>query len=196
MESKGITEILLNAALLSAIGAGIAFVYKALTGYYRTNMDVSLSQIRQATGTPGEDNIVLLITLKRGDRSTLALHDISVRFSWAGGEQVKCVDEIFRSAWKRDNQLNRLVIDLGHINDEVPLLKMTPGETVMYSLHTTVPSDKVCHICTTVLGQLIIVNELTGKRKQIVKNRWIGQWKASIDSLPLAPARAHSNKVA
>jgi hypothetical protein len=68
---------------LAVLLAGCFFGYKALTGYLRTNMSLSVKARRYAF-SPDGDRIKVTIFLKKGPSGTVTLHDAapSSRGTW------------------------------------------------------------------------------------------------------------------
>src|SRR5471030_2722941 len=72
-------QLLINgehiAKIAVVIGALLFFAWKAFAGYHVTNMVLNISCVRQPSSTEGKDDLAVLVTLKKGDRGTVSLHD-------------------------------------------------------------------------------------------------------------------------
>jgi hypothetical protein len=72
--AKDIAEV---DALLSG---GIYFGYKALTGYFRVNLSLSVRCVRQAESTTN-DILVIYARMIKGANGSLTLHDVQAQVS-------------------------------------------------------------------------------------------------------------------
>jgi hypothetical protein len=165
--SKDIAE-----TIALACGA-IFFGYKAITGYFRVNLSLSLQCSRERHSST-EDWLVVTATLEKGPNGSLTLHDAQAKVTFAGTAQFVTFAAIERSSYQdSDVPLGRKVICWPRVSASSPQLKLIPGEKTQLASYLKVPSAEVCLIEVAVLGQ------------QTNKNPF-GQWKASCVSLPKA----------
>lgn len=171
---KSFTEI---AAIL--IGGGCLWYYKWRAGYEVVNLSLDL----QCQRTPQDDDtdlLVLSLTLNKGDRATLDVHDVQARFTIR--EKVKVVPFIGfeRSTYYTDKlpvsgacPIERRVIDWTKRAETSPFLRLTPGESTCISIiyPDKLPKTETCFIEVAVLGK-----QASGKTG--------GQWKATCVSVP------------
>jgi hypothetical protein len=171
------------AAAATAIAAAIFFLYKAATGYLITNLSVELSQRRQAINEE-KDYIVITIKLSKGDLDTIALHDVRLRVFLANKEVSLpvLVDDNLRFL-VNDHDPMRPTIEFSRYDKTKPVLWLTPGEVIQFEAITEVLSPEIVRIEVAILGQSILTNYITGRR-WLAKNKWVGQWRASVISLP------------
>ena len=111
---------------------------------------------------------------------------MKTRIRYFNSEKIISSDEIWRSPAKRDKNYKALKyeIDLSKIYEPAPTLNLPPKAVMSFAVNDNVPSDAVCRIEVTVLAQLII-NSISGRARVLAENRWVGEWKSSIVSLPL-----------
>ncbi len=109
------------------------------------------------------------------------LHDARVRVIWEGGEAESEVIGGDHRTFKTQQigNLSRKIVNFSARSTQSPLLRLTPGEETTLSAHFEVPADVTCAVEVAILGS---------------RPRWflartffkpvIGQWRASIVSLP------------
>jgi len=117
----------------TAVGTGAFWVWKAVTGYFRVNLSQQIELRRTPGGSPGTDDLVVLIKLKKGDRATLALEAVKV---WLFEGERNLDDPTLleqEPAW-----IIRPVICRRPLN-------LTPGEETHFAFHRTV-SDKALYL--------------------------------------------------
>lgn len=199
------TEIVKSLAeVFALLAAGGYFSYRWFTGYFVTNLSLSVS-CRRGSGDPDHEILAVSIALSKGDRGSIILHDASVRISWGrelefakvrrligvdrrsfgrqrpGDYRSRRDQEIVnrrRHEWKR--------IAWNRLSRTVPQLNLTPGEQTSFSCLVEVPAGMACLVEVAVLGQ---------------NPHWqrLGQWRSSIISLPgeetIGAAREVARKV-
>jgi hypothetical protein len=188
--SENIRTLPLNVAFLTAAAAAILFLFKFAAGYFIANLSVELSQ-RRRVAKEGKDCLVITVKLSKGDRGTIALHDVRLQIISANDESIWVKDGIPSKEGKRlsldDNRRFRFsfsgeeptrpTLDFSGYDETTPVLHLTPGEVAHFDALAEVPSAETVTIEVAILGQTLLMNFLS-------KNRGVGQWRASFISLP------------
>ena len=185
-------------ALWTAVAAAILFLFKLAAGYFIANLSVELAQRRQVATKEGKDHLVITVKLSKGDRSTIALHDVRLQIISGKDEIIEVKDGIPFKDRKRipvnDNRRFRLsfageepkrpTLDFSRYDEKVPVLQMTPGEVTHFDAIAEVPSAGTVRIEVAILGQTLLMNYITD-RWWFSKKIGVGQWRASVISLPI-----------
>ena len=160
---KTIAEIL---AYLSAAGF---FFWKVKSGFLTTNMSISLKTNRSSAGD-STDFLAVAVTLKKGGTGTVAIHDARVRLIQGNSEtELELIG--FRRLTVRKGEQSRRRITFSALSTHAPFLFLSPDEETTFSALATVPSSLPCVVEAAVAGVR-------------TWSRRIGQWKASVVSLP------------
>jgi len=159
------------------IAAVIFFGYKFLTGYFITNLSLSLACSRQESLQEGKDHLAVVARLSKGERGSLDLHDAQVRASWSSDQLIKPLIGIERQSFETEKlgEAERKVINFKCRSKTAPFLRLTPGEETSFACYFEVPSESICVVELIVLGRLRRIKP-------------IGQWRASAISTPLTKA--------
>jgi hypothetical protein len=166
------------AQFAALLGAALFFGYKALTGYLRINLSLSIECQRQKNQTKGTDTLAIVVHLKKGENGSLTLHDAQARIKYGEQIDLRSFGGLERSSANTMNfgEGQRKTLDWSSLDNSSPLLKLIPGEEVQLSIIHEVPTDAVCLIEVAVLGER-------------TNSPSLGQWKASNVSLPLRHER-------
>jgi hypothetical protein len=160
------------AEIIALVCGGIYFGYRALTGYFRVNLSISMACSR-ARHSDAEDWLTISMVLDKGANGSLTLHDAQARITHADSQQVATFPGIERSTYGDVRvPFPRKEIVWTRVSATSPHLKLIPGERMELSTYCKVPRGEVCMVEVAVLGQ------------QTNKNPF-GQWKASHVSMPL-----------
>ena len=153
--------------------AGCFFLYKILTGYLMTNLNIALTTSRQHSMSQ-QDHLVVLVKLEKGDRGSINLHDCQVRITWNGHQVIKPLLATDRRSKKIEhfNRSKRNVINWEVRSVNQPFLHLTPGERSHFATYFDVPANVICEIEVAILAM-----KPFGFR--------VGQWRASTISLPV-----------
>lgn len=152
--------------------AACFFVYKAVTGYLRVNLSLSIECRRQRHQNTDDDNLVVCVRLKKGGNGSLALHDAKAQVFYGSVKHIASFPGIRRSArTNTDPKRQRQHIDLPSEDANSPFLKLVAGEETELATALKVPRSAVCEIEVAILGRQ-------------VHGFPFGQWKASCVSLP------------
>lgn len=160
--------------VFALFAATLFFFYRFITGYFITNLSLSVTSFRQGSHSGGKDFLVVVAKLSKGERGSLSIHDAQVEVSWNGGKMQKPLIGIDRRSFTTDRSgsTERKVIDFGRGSKKAPFLRLTPGEETHFSCYLEVPSESVCSVDVIVLGQ----NPASSL---------VGQWRASTISMPM-----------
>ena len=173
-----------NLAETAAVaGAAIFFLGKALAGFFVVNMSVSVSCERGAL-SEDEDWLAVTLEIEKGDRRSVAIHDLSVRATPHDGEprqlrvgadfdQLASLPEAVDASRIADRTQRRVV--WGSRSTTSRQLNITPGDKCTVGAMGRVPRAQAVLVETAVLG----------------KPRWSwrwAQWRASAVALPTFPA--------
>ena len=166
------------AEIVALLAAAAFFVYKLLAGYLFPNLSLELSSCREPIGITGKDALVVTVTLSKGDRGSIRLHDGLVTIKHESPPHM--VNERLLGF----HRLTSIPTSLGIIqrreivpdtlSRSAPLLRLTPGDKIIMAAHSQVPSTEICVVEVTLLGKR------DGSRK-------FGQWRGSLISLPKRP---------
>jgi len=169
------------AALLGAAGF---FLFKAIQGYLILNLSLQLESRRVRHGL--SDLIAITLTLSKGDRGTVRLHDISVKATDLFGvvyqpkgpsgppeerfshQKPSATNPSVRIIWSQRSSRN-------------PHLNLSPGETYQIEWVISTPSQIPIIIESAVLGRARLW-------------RRTGQWRATKISLPLGDVEVEPNR--
>jgi hypothetical protein len=194
----------INVAVLTAAGAGILFLFKFLAGYFIGNLSIELSKDRLAA-KEGKDHLVITVKLSKGDRSTIALHDVHLQI-FSGADETNRVDDGIplkggRGLFVTNNRRVKMsfvgeeparpALDFSGYDERTPVLRMTPGEVTQFDAIAEVPAAETVRIELAILGQTLLMRYITGSwplskiGRWLFKSRGVGQWRASVISLPL-----------
>lgn len=157
------------AEIVALASAALFFLYKAITGYLRANLSLSVRCVRLSSGDRSTDRLAISMHIAKGTNGSVALHDASARITVDGQTQVHSFPGTLRS--ERVKGCQRSSINWSKIDESSPLLKLVPGEETELALLVLIPSSAICLIEVAVLGRR--VSGLT-----------FGQWKASAVSTP------------
>jgi hypothetical protein len=167
LSTKDLSEVVKNyAQALVWVAGGGFFGYKALSGYQIVNLSVGLEATRVSERVRDGDLLKVAVTLSKGDRGTIQLHDIKGRVRGDDGVVLKdlCFD-VVRLDHDRQSELWESV------NPRNPFLNLAPSESTILSGCVSVPSGMPCLVEVVVFG----------KRRSGIQ---MGQWRASCVSLP------------
>jgi hypothetical protein len=172
---KDLSEIVKNYAQAFVwLAGGIFFGYKAFSGYQIVNLSVTVDAVRSGEKDSGNDFLKVAVSLSKGDRGTVQLHNIRGRIRAETGVTfgVLCFD-VFRldHDWRALGQAQRGVTTWDSLNPRNPLLNLAPNESTILSAYARIPRDAPCVIEVVVLG----------RRRSGIQ---MGQWRASCVSLP------------
>jgi hypothetical protein len=154
-------------------GAAGFFLYKAFSGYLISNLTLSLTCQREHSKQQGTDFLVVMATIKKGDRGAVSLHDSRAAVSY--GEPIREYSKELSGtnrlsfASKRDG-IRRLS---DKSSKKTPLLNLPPGEETQFSTYFEVPVGVPCTVVVTLLGGWS------------AHGRTAYQWRASQVSLPV-----------
>lgn len=159
---KNIVEIIAFSA------AGIYFIYKLIDGWGLINLSVELAAERRIGNT--NDLITILLTLKKGDRGSLALASVELRcISNNRNPEVVRIPLIYPLKIKSEDNFNdeNTIVHWDKVDETRPHIHLTPGESTQYSHIFEIPNGEKCTVEAIVVG------------KRPVSTRY-GQWRASI----------------
>ncbi len=164
------------AEIFAFVAAGLFFIYKFLTGYFVSNLSISISFLRQPKVKLDTDDLIINATLSKGDRGSINLHDAQVRVKWEGGECIEPLIGMDRLSFRTriiGNNYKTKFIDWNKRSKKLPILRLTPGEETNFSCYINIPTNATCTIELVVIGKKPV-------------SCLVGQWRASIISLPAA----------
>jgi len=131
--------------------AGAFFVYKAFSGYLISNLSVSLKCRRRHLGS-GTDYLTVTVSLKKGDRGAVSLHDIRAHVSPTADGELDFKPLVGTKRLGSRDGGNGTWRILETQSREAPLLNLPPGEATSFSQCFRVPSRYPCEVDVTVLG--------------------------------------------
>jgi hypothetical protein len=162
------------AEILALLAAAVFFMYKAVTGYLITNMSIELQCFRQPIPHKAEDYLHVIMTLTKGDKGTVRIHDAQARMHIEGEEhRTVSFSGASRLSFitKTVEGFKRHVINWDTRSEKNPFLNLSPGEKAQFSCFAEVPRHSLCTVEVAVLGNHVA--------------SWkMGQWRASFVSLP------------
>jgi hypothetical protein len=165
------------AKVLALFAALAFFVYKVASGFMITNMSLKLVSLRRPA-TRDFDDVVTTVTLVKGDRGTVAIHDASARAFMSSNQSPEPVTlhSTVRQSYSTSHKLGiqQLLINWKQQSSSSPFLNLTPGDEMTLTAHHRVPIAEACRIDVVVLGKRI-------------RSPFVAQWRGSSISLPLTP---------
>jgi hypothetical protein len=172
---KDWVEVIKGAVETLAVLIGGYFVLqRVLAGNRIVNLSLKIVCDR-VVGPSGKDLLRAVLSIEKGDRSTVQIHDIEVRIN---GQPTP-----WRSIW-RDQVLRFTSVEQKHLNPphlkitwgapatEAHFLNLSPGEKTELANYCEVDRGVVCQVDVVVLGVEL-------------KSCHRSQWKASAVSLPV-----------
>jgi hypothetical protein len=164
-------------AIVESIAFGCAggfFVWKIRSGYQVVNLSLDL-QCHRVARAADIDLLVVSVTVTKGDRGSLEVHDVQARFTIRDQVRTAAFAGFERSSFTTESlpAAERHVINWSKPSKSSPFLRLTPGESTSFSCHVEVPKSETCFIEVAVLGK-----QASGKK--------VGQWKATHVSVPRA----------
>jgi len=168
MNAKEFSEVIKNYAEAAAVlGAGVYFLVKAFQGFEIIDASLTLKADRR-TAAGGNDYLAVTVTLKRGTKGGLRLHDAEITVNQGDAVQLLKPD-IRRLTFDEKSDPKNLVRLQSRTS---PTLNLAPGEEASFAVLCQVKTNEPCIIDATVIG----------------KKFWslvTGQWRSSVVSLPL-----------
>ena len=158
------------AQLVALVAAAVFFFAKAAAGYFLVNMSIDASATRHSV-SDREDAIAMTVRLSKGGNGGLRIHDTLVTVSWPGGEITTELNGVSRLELQRMKGARFQIRRPPRENPGRPQYGLPPGDATAFSASVQVPRDAICTIDAVVIG-----------RKWL--NRWPGQWRTTIVSLP------------
>lgn len=144
-----LAELILK--VLALLGAVLYLFYKLTNGIYIFNLSVSLKCDRRSDLKGGDDYLYLTTGLKKGDVSTIELHDIQARVSsnveGQKTEQIATFKGVRRTRPQRSGHLLAVSWEA-----ETPL-RLGPGEETQFSTEIRVPVVAICFVELAVVGK-------------------------------------------
>ena len=160
------------AQLVALVAAAGFFFAKAAAGYFLVNMSIDASATRQSLSN-GQDAIGIAVRLTKGGNGGLRIHETLVTVSWPGGEITTALNGVARLELQRMKGARFHILRPPRQNSGKPQYGLPPGDATAFSVSVQVPDGAVCTIDAVVIG-----------RKWL--NRWPGQWRTTIVSLPVS----------
>jgi hypothetical protein len=118
-----------------------------------------------------QDAIAMTVRLAKGGNGGLRIHDTLVTVSWPGGQTTTALSGVSRLELQRMGDARFEILRPPRENPGRPQYGLPPGDATAFSASVQVPRDAICTIDAVVIG-----------RKWL--NRWPGQWRTTIVSLP------------
>jgi hypothetical protein len=163
--------------VLAILGTASFFGYKAVVGFFITNTSISLV-VRRFAADDAEDFVGITVTLAKGDRGALVVHDLTVWVTPDGAQPIDCDVESGRLSYNTTSietddgkAIEKLLVRRDVPSTDNPFLHLSPGESTQFAAYTRVPRHLPCVVNAVLLG-----------RKP--SDRPVGQWRASAVSFP------------
>jgi hypothetical protein len=163
------------AKTLGFFGAAVFFLYKAISGYLITNMSVKLDFNRQRSAKTDMDYLVVNVSLSKGDRGSVNIHDAQARLRYdssepppvplIGAERLSCKTV-------RLNDEEQKQIDWDKRSESSPFIRLSPGEEAEFACCWEVPPKAACKVEVVIIGKRL-------------RSTRLGQWRSSGVSLPI-----------
>ena len=168
---KATLELIELSLKIVALAGGVAyFAFKMTNGFYIFNLSVDLKAERQSAAE-GDDYLTIVVSLKKGDVSTLVLHDIQARL-WPDSEDPATSRTLPFLGLRRPDYVRHGTIAFDLSWKGQGMLRLRPSEGTQFSVSTRVPRDKVCFAEVAVIGRRAFVGVMPGL------------WKATMHILP------------
>src|SRR6185437_4680952 len=163
------------------IAAALFFGYKALTGYFNT--DLSMALVAKRTQVPdaiGADYITATLTVKKGERGGIELHDVRLGiFDLAGGlVDERKFESIHRYPYSGSDRTFALNL---HEPNPDPIMLFSPGDEMQFCAVYKTTKREPFVLSAAVLGRRIFLKKNLTRRLPF---RYLSQWHASVVVLP------------
>jgi hypothetical protein len=165
------------AQALGFAGAGSFFIYKAVSGYLRCNLAMTVSCDRQAA-SEGTDYLAIKVHLKKGPNGTMEMNDLTAFVTYKDHQHEVRFEGVTRSSShsERISNTSRAVLEWKNDDATSPLLKLVPDEEIDLAGLDEVPTEAACRVQVCLLGRRL-------------GSPMLGQWKCSTVSFPLQRKR-------
>jgi len=174
--------------VLAFAGASLFFGFKVFSGFFLFNLSVALKCDRKPKPGTELDLLVITATLKKGDMSALALHDIRAKVSFDDKPQVIPFSGFLRASYETETDatlgFERKIASIDRPSKSSPFLNFVPGDESSFSCVTEVPRAATVRVDLVVLGKRVFI----GRR--------IGQWRSSAIVPPGESANPSVNRTA
>jgi hypothetical protein len=156
--------------------AGVFLIYKALSGYFITDLSLKITCKRFVSADA--DSLSVTATLKKGDKGTIRIHDARVRLTDAADGTV--LDEKTMAGTNRlsfNTDASERITATFNRDSKTPWLSLPPGDETQFAAYFDVPYGTPCLLEVVILG----------------KKLWGGkaaQWRASAVSFPKSDSTA------
>jgi hypothetical protein len=185
--AKEATEIIKDWVEIAAYFAALLFFgYRLLSGYFVSDMSISLDCERKRSGTANKDYLGISVALKKGERGGISLHDASVRITSCTANQVfgpLPLVTIARANRTRETQdpagdpgILRAQIDWTKTPSEAPRLNLPPGDESGLAAFVEVDTGVPYMVEVVVLARTLLLRRF---------NMRFGQWRTAKVSLPV-----------
>lgn len=163
--------------ILATFAAGIFFLMKVASGYLVTNAHAELRLDRRSSGD-GEDLLVVEVTVVKGDRGTLRLHDVQALVRCGDDERAIELPGVRRLSFRTErtevepgveHAFLRVLWD--RTSKSAPHLNLTPGERATFATCCSVPEGQAVEVEAVVLGRTLVREK-------------VGQWHAAAVAPP------------
>ena len=181
------------AKVLALLGALFFFSYKGFAGYHVTNMGLRLAFIRQPSVDAERDDVAISVTLTKGDRGSVAIHDaravlIGPSALKLGPFELHSIDRwSFKTTTVGTVQIKKIVCGQGA--KQIPYLNLTPGDEMTLSCYCQVPSTDAWRI------EVVVIGRRHGPRFRFLSEQGVAQWRGSSVTLPLTPKQRFETRV-
>lgn len=185
---KQATELIKNWVEIAAYCAAFVFFsYRVLSGYFLTDVSIGLDcERKRAPGTEDKDYLGISVTLKKGERGGISLHDASVRITSCKANQtfgplpLVAIARLNRTAPAQDPVgdagILRAQIDWTKIPSNAPRLNMPPGDETRLAAFVEVDAGVPYMVEVVVLARTLLLRKLHMR---------FSQWRAARVSLPV-----------
>jgi len=129
------------AEIMALLSAAVFFAYKAISGYLITKLTIKRRSMRQHIPGANHDHLKVTITLEKGDRGTVQIHDVQGRVCTANGKLPLVFETdldslgVDRRSFKHKSFGNteRALINWEKLSQTSPFLNLSPGEKTDFS---------------------------------------------------------------
>jgi hypothetical protein len=186
--AKAVTELIKPWVEIAAyLAALLFFTYKVYSGYFVVDMSIGLDcERKRSPGSENKDYLGIRVTLKKGERGGVELHDALVRVTSCIGNQVfgplplVTIARLNRTNPTQDaagsTGVLRSRIDWTQIPKDSPRLNMPPGDESKLAAFVEVDTGVPYMVEVVILARKLLLRK--------IKTRF-SQWRAAKVSLPL-----------
>lgn len=181
------------AEIMAYLSAALFLAYKVYSGWFITDLSIKLECRRDRSSKLNADYLGATVTVKKGERGAIQLHDLRVTVFDGSGGQMRCSQEarglrrlgIVRPDDKIEQQPGEIRADVVETGRN-RLLNLAPGDEMQFAALFEVAADQSCVVEAVLLGRRFFPFTVRRRSLQRLLRLMWSQWRASSVSPPLS----------